>query len=214
MAAADPPPNPSPQPAMRSEENAGVTVAQPGEISPLQIGDLVVDPPVVLAPMAGITNAPFRTLCREFSQDRCLYVSEMITARAFVEGHARTLQLASFGEDEKTRRSIQLYGTNPDTLAQATKVLAEEWGVHHIDMNFGCPVRKVTAAGGGSAGAPSLARVCCTAAAWSLPLVAACASACRNWLVFSGSMPATTLAGRISSVMPSVSSTTDMILFR
>ncbi|MEC8252885.1 MAG: tRNA dihydrouridine synthase DusB [Planctomycetota bacterium] len=136
---------------MRSEENAGVTVAQPGEISPLQIGDLVVDPPVVLAPMAGITNAPFRTLCREFSQDRCLYVSEMITARAFVEGHARTLQLASFGEDEKTRRSIQLYGTNPDTLAQATKVLAEEWGVHHIDMNFGCPVRKVTAAGGGSA---------------------------------------------------------------
>ena len=101
--------------------------------------------------MAGITNAPFRSLCRKFSQDRCLYVSEMITARAFVEGHARTLQLASFGEDETTRRSIQLYGTNPETLAQATKVLAEEWGVHHIDMNFGCPVRKVTASGGGSA---------------------------------------------------------------
>ena len=136
---------------MRSDENAGVAVAQPGEVSPLRIGDIVVDPPVVLAPMAGVTNAPFRSLCRKFSRDRCLYVSEMITARAFVEGHSRTLQLASFGEDETTRRSIQLYGTNPATLAQATKVLAEEWGVHHIDMNFGCPVRKVTASGGGSA---------------------------------------------------------------
>ncbi|MFN6146733.1 MAG: tRNA dihydrouridine synthase DusB [Planctomycetota bacterium] len=136
---------------MRSAINRDVPVARPGEFAPLRIGPLVVDPPVVLAPMAGITNAPFRTLCRRYSQDRCLYVSEMITARAFVEGHARTLQLASFGPDETTRKSIQLYGTNPDTLAQATRILVEEWGVHHIDMNFGCPVRKVTAAGGGAA---------------------------------------------------------------
>lgn len=136
---------------LRSVHNRDVPVARPGEFAPLRIGPLVVDPPVVLAPMAGITNAPFRTLCRRYSQDRCLYVSEMITARAFVEGHARTLQLASFGPDETTRKSIQLYGTNPDTLAQATRILVEEWGVHHIDMNFGCPVRKVTAAGGGAA---------------------------------------------------------------
>lgn len=136
---------------LRSALNRDVPVAHPGEFAPLRIGPLVVDPPVVLAPMAGITNAPFRTLCRRYSQDRCLYVSEMITARAFVEGHARTLQLASFGPDETTRKSIQLYGTNPETLAQATRILVEEWGVHHIDMNFGCPVRKVTAAGGGAA---------------------------------------------------------------
>jgi nifR3 family TIM-barrel protein len=128
-----------------------VPVARTGEFRPLQIGPIVVDPPVVLAPMAGITNAPFRTLCRRYSADRCLYVSEMITARAFVEGHARTLQLASFGKDEATKKSIQLYGTNPDTLAQATRMLVGDWGVHHIDMNFGCPVRKVTAAGGGAA---------------------------------------------------------------
>ncbi len=126
-------------------------MAKPGEFQPLQIGPLTVFPPIVLAPMAGITNAPFRTLCRRFSADRCLYVSEMITARAFIERHARTLQLASFGPDEHTRKSIQLYGTNPDTLAQATKQLVEELGVHHIDMNFGCPVRKVTSAGGGAA---------------------------------------------------------------
>ena len=136
---------------LRSPVNADVELARPGEFAPLRIGALVVDPPVVLAPMAGITNAPFRTLCRRFSADRCLYVSEMITARAFVEGHARTLKLASFGADETGRRSIQLYGTHPETLAQATRILVEEWGVHHIDMNFGCPVRKVTAAGGGAA---------------------------------------------------------------
>lgn len=136
---------------MRSELNAEVPVARPGEFSPLAIGPLEVFPPVVLAPMAGVTNAPFRTLCRRFSGDRCLYVSEMITARAFVEGHARTLKLASFGPDEHNLRSIQLYGTHPDALALATKTLVEEWGVHHIDINLGCPVRKVTANGGGAA---------------------------------------------------------------
>ncbi|MFY9341765.1 MAG: tRNA dihydrouridine synthase DusB [Planctomycetota bacterium] len=141
----------SPPASLRSPFNRDVPVARPGEFAPLRLGPIVVDPPVVLAPMAGITNAPFRTLCRRFSADRCLYVSEMITARAFVERHARTLQLASFGADETGRRSLQLYGTNPETLAQATKILVGEWGVHHIDMNFGCPVRKVTAAGGGAA---------------------------------------------------------------
>ena len=135
----------------RSERNRDVLPAQAGEVSALRIGPHEVFPPVVLAPMAGITNAPFRTLCRRFSADRCLYVSEMITARAFVEGHARTLKLASFGADELTRKSIQLYGANPDTLAQATRMLVEEWGVHHIDMNFGCPVPKVTRKGGGAA---------------------------------------------------------------
>ena len=138
-------------PPLRSELNREVPVARAGEFAPLRIGPLTIDPPVVLAPMAGVTNAPFRSLCRRFSKSRCLYVSEMITARAFVEGHARTLKLASFGADEQDKKSIQLYGTHADTLARATKVLVEEWGVHHIDMNFGCPVRKVTASGGGAA---------------------------------------------------------------
>ncbi|MBK8101129.1 MAG: tRNA dihydrouridine synthase DusB [Planctomycetes bacterium] len=136
---------------MRSELNRDVQPAAPGEFAPLRIGPLTIDPPIVLAPMAGVTNASFRTLCRRYSGDQCLYVSEMITARAFVERNAKTMQLASFGPDEQNRKSIQLYGTQPQTLAAATKILVEEWGVHHIDMNFGCPVRKVTAAGGGAA---------------------------------------------------------------
>ena len=135
---------------MRSELNSEVPVAAPGEFAPLGIGELEVYPPVVLAPMAGVTNAPFRSLCRRFSRDQCLYVSEMITARAFVQGHGRTLKLASFGADE-TVRSIQLYGTQAESLGLAARILSQEWGVHHIDLNFGCPVRKVTAQGGGAA---------------------------------------------------------------
>ena len=84
----------------RSALNREVPLARAGEVKPLRIGPIVVDPPVVLAPMAGITNAPFRTLCRRFSADRCLYVSEMITARALIERHERTLKLASFGADD------------------------------------------------------------------------------------------------------------------
>lgn len=114
----------------------------------LRIGALTVDPPVVLAPMAGVTNAPFRTLCREFGAG--LYVSEMIGARGLVEGNEKTLDLVRFGPDESPR-SIQLYGTDPGSLGEAVALLVSEHGVDHIDMNFGCPMGKVTRHGGGAA---------------------------------------------------------------
>ncbi len=107
---------------------------------------VVVDLPVVLAPMAGITNAGFRQLCRE--QGAGLYVCEMITSRAVVEGNPKTKAMLRFGDNEPIR-SVQLYGVEPATMAQATRILAEEHGVHHIDLNFGCPVPKVTRKGGG-----------------------------------------------------------------
>ena len=113
-----------------------------------RIGDLQVDPPVVLAPMAGVTDASFRRLCREFGAG--LYVSEMIGARGLVEGHEKTLALARFDPDEKPR-SIQLYGTDPVSLGEAVAYLVEERKVDHIDMNFGCPMGKVTRHGGGAA---------------------------------------------------------------
>ena len=131
-----------------SERNRGVRPAFPGEFSPLHIGPVSVDPPVVLAPMAGITNAPFRTLCRGFGAG--LYVSEMITARALVEGHAKTLRLAGFDSSEKPR-SLQLYGVDAHYTGEATRWLVGEGRVDHIDLNFGCPVRKVTRRGGGAA---------------------------------------------------------------
>ena len=114
----------------------------------LRIGSLALDAPVVLAPMAGVTNAVFRDLCR--AQGAGLYVSEMIAARGLVERQEKTRRLARFGPGESPR-SIQLYGTNPMVLRDAARQLVDEHGAQHIDLNFGCPVRKVTRHGGGSA---------------------------------------------------------------
>ncbi|MEX1280961.1 MAG: tRNA dihydrouridine synthase DusB [Acidimicrobiia bacterium] len=114
----------------------------------LRIGPIEVPTPVVLAPMAGITNAPFRTLCRRYGGG--IYVSEMIGARGLVEGNQKTLQLAGFGPDEELR-SIQLYGTEPWAMRAAAERLVGEGRVDHIDLNFGCPAPKVTRHGGGAA---------------------------------------------------------------
>lgn len=122
----------------------------PTPASPLQIGPHTVQPPVVLAPMAGITNAPFRRLCREFSGGKGLFVSEMITTRALVERNDKTMQLITFHASEQPR-SIQLYGVDPATVGKAVRMIAEEGLADHIDLNFGCPVPKVTRKGGGSA---------------------------------------------------------------
>jgi nifR3 family TIM-barrel protein len=132
----------------KSDINRDVPKAQLGEFLPLKLGPLIVSPPVVLAPMAGVTNYPFRKLCRQFGAG--LYVSEMITARPLVEGSAKTLKLADFGPDESPR-SLQLYGVDPYYVGEAVKRLVGEGRVDHIDMNFGCPVRKVTRKGGGAA---------------------------------------------------------------
>src|SRR6188508_2309683 len=136
-------------PVYKSQENRDVPLARPGEFSPLRLSDsLVVSPPVVLAPMAGVTNYPFRAICRAFGAG--LYVSEMITARPLVEGNQKTLKLADFGQEE-TPRSLQLYGVDPHYVGRAVERLVHEGRVDHIDMNFGCPVRKVTRKGGGAA---------------------------------------------------------------
>ncbi len=107
---------------------------------------VVVDLPVVLAPMAGVTNAAFRQLCRE--QGAGLYVCEMITSRGLVVGDHKTRGMLAFDPGEKTR-SVQLYGVDADAMASAARILIEDHQVQHIDLNFGCPVPKVTRKGGG-----------------------------------------------------------------
>jgi nifR3 family TIM-barrel protein len=109
-------------------------------------GVVEVSTPVVLAPMAGITNAAYRQLCRE--QGAGLYVCEMITSRGIVERIPKTFDMLRFDPGE-TVRSVQLYGVDPDIMARATVILCEEFGVRHVDLNFGCPVPKVTRRGGG-----------------------------------------------------------------
>lgn len=145
-----------------------------GPVSPLEIGPLRIWSPVVLAPMAGVTDAPFRRLCRELGEKglpprlapgdpACereatpgvdalagLYVMEMVTSRALVEGNRRTLDMVRPDPSERVR-SIQLYGVDPATMAKATEILIDCELVDHLDLNFGCPVPKVTRKGGGAA---------------------------------------------------------------
>ena len=113
-----------------------------------KIGPIELNPPVVLAPMAGITNYPFRSLCRRFGA--ALFVSEMITARALIEGARKAHKLADFGPEESPR-SLQLYGVDPHDVGEAVRWLVGEGRIDHLDLNFGCPVRKITRKGGGAA---------------------------------------------------------------
>ena len=121
----------------------------------MRIGPIALASPVVLAPMAGVTNVAFRTLCRELEQARVgtvsgLYVCEMVTARALVERHPVTMHMTTFSADESPR-SLQLYTVDPATTYAAVKMIADEGLADHVDMNFGCPVPKVTRRGGGAA---------------------------------------------------------------
>ena len=132
---------------MASPTATGLLKTQPLRLR-TKIGDVDLTTPVVLAPMAGITNAAFRLLCRE--QGAGLFVSEMVTARALVERNEETLRMIVPGEGESPR-SIQLYATDPKDLAAAVSMLGKENLADHIDLNFGCPVPKVTRKGGGAA---------------------------------------------------------------
>lgn len=121
----------------------------------MRIGPITLASPVVLAPMAGVTNVAFRTLCRELELSKVgtvsgLYVCEMVTARALVERHPVTMHMTTFAPDESPR-SLQLYAVDPATTYAAARMVAQEGLADHIDMNFGCPVPKVTKRGGGAA---------------------------------------------------------------
>ena len=129
-------------------------------LPPLHIGRHAIESPVVLAPMAGITNRAFRRICREYgaagldaggaSGATSLYVNEMVTSRALVERNEATMRLISHGPEEQPR-SVQLYSVDPVTAGQAARLLVTEDRADHIDLNFGCPVPKVTRKGGGAA---------------------------------------------------------------
>jgi len=128
------------------EDNSGVS---------LEIGNIALSSPVVLAPMAGVTNVAFRSLCREQEVQRTgtvsgLYVCEMVTARALVERNEKTMKMTTFAPEEDPR-SLQLYTVDPEYTYKAAKMIVDENLADHIDMNFGCPVPKITRRGGGSA---------------------------------------------------------------
>ena len=118
-------------------------------MTPLRIGSIELAAPVVLAPMAGVTNAPFRALCRRYGPG-LLYVNEMVMAVALVHGNAKTERMLTFGPDEQPR-SLQLYGSDPASVGAAVHRVCDAGRVDHLDLNFGCPAPKVTRRGGGAA---------------------------------------------------------------
>ena len=151
-----------------SPRGDGAVAARAGAGAPVRLGALTLGTPVMLAPMAGVTNPPFRQLCREAGesglraagyewQDRAgtyapagLWVCEMVTTRALVERNTETMNMIKPDPGDPVR-SIQLYGVEPKTTAEAVRILVAEDRADHIDLNFGCPAPKVTRKGGGSA---------------------------------------------------------------
>ena len=116
---------------------------------PLQLGSkLTIWPPVVLAPMAGVTNYPYRKICSRLGAGLC--VSEMVSSRGILEGHRGTWKLVHFAESEHPR-SIQIFGGDPAAMGESARRLKEELQVDHIDINFGCPVKKLVNKGMGAA---------------------------------------------------------------
>ena len=116
---------------------------------PLRLGSFEPVAPVVLAPMAGVTNAPFRAMCRRFAPG-LVYVNEMVMSAAVVNRNSKTERMMTFGPDEQPR-SLQVYGSDPFQVGEAVRMLCAEGRVDHVDMNFGCPAAKVTRKGGGAA---------------------------------------------------------------
>lgn len=113
---------------------------------PLRIADLVIDPPVLQAPMAGFTNAAFRQVVREFG-GAGLLATEMVNARGFVwlDEHEAEHPDRLWGVAEEARPlAVQIWDNDPETMAKVGKRLAEEYRVSVVDINFGCPVRQVT----------------------------------------------------------------------
>jgi nifR3 family TIM-barrel protein len=116
---------------------------------PLRVAGFTPAAPVVLAPMAGVTNAAFRRMCRRFAPG-LVYVNEMVMATAVVHRNDKTMRMMTFGPDEHPR-SLQIYGSDPTQVGLAVRRVCEEGLVDHVDLNFGCPAAKVTRRGGGAA---------------------------------------------------------------
>ncbi|MBQ9256260.1 MAG: tRNA-dihydrouridine synthase, partial [Acidaminococcaceae bacterium] len=113
----------------------------------MRIGNIKLDAPLVLAPMAGISDLPYRVICRQFGCG--LTVSEMVSAKGLLYNNEKTFAMLQIDPAERPT-AIQLFGSVPEELAEAAKIV-EDHGADIIDFNMGCPVPKVVNNGEGSA---------------------------------------------------------------
>lgn len=123
------------------------TLPSPPQLAPIMVGPVAIDTPVVLAPMTGVTDMPFRTLVRRFGSG--LNVTEMIASPAMIRETRQSLQKAAWHPLEEPV-SLQLAGCVPAEMAEAAKLNADR-GAAIIDINMGCPVKKVVNGDAGSA---------------------------------------------------------------
>jgi tRNA-dihydrouridine synthase B len=133
-------------PLRRNDVTEGVEPLEGFYVPPLRIGDLVIDPPILQAPMAGYTNYAFRQIVREFG-GAGLLATEMVNARGFVwlDKVEATHPDRLWGvADEPRPLAVQIWDNDPETLATVGARLVSEYRVSVVDINFGCPVRQVT----------------------------------------------------------------------
>ena len=119
----------------------------------IKIGNLQLDGSAILAPMAGITDHPFRVLCREMGAG--VVYSEFVSANGIVRENVKTLELMNFTEDERPI-GIQIFGEEPDIVGKSARIVYDLLKPDIIDINYGCPVPKVTKRGAGSAALKNL----------------------------------------------------------
>src|ERR1700722_4225393 len=115
-------------------------------LKPIEIGPIRLETPVILAPMSGVTDMPFRRLVKKHGAG--LVVSEMIASQAMIRECRKTMQMIEISEEEDLT-AVQLAGCEPEVMAEAAR-LNEDRGAHLIDINFGCPVKKVVNGHAGS----------------------------------------------------------------
>ena len=115
----------------------------------MKIADLKIEPPVFLAPMAGVSDYPYRQLIREMGVE--LLYTEMVSAKGYEYGNQRTAELIEFNKDQGGKIAVQLFGEDPEFMARAAAGISKEYNIDIIDINMGCPARKIVKNGAGSA---------------------------------------------------------------
>ena len=114
----------------------------------MKIGKLLIKNPIFLAPMAGVTDYPFRVLCKE--QGAGVVYSEFVSAHGIIRENSKTLQMIEFSDFERPI-GIQIFGDSPEVMNKAAKIVDVKFSPDIIDINYGCPVPKITKKGAGSA---------------------------------------------------------------
>ena len=119
----------------------------------MKIGDINIENNIILAPMAGVTDLPFRTICKKMGAS--LVYTEFVSSDGIIRENLKTLKMLEFSDFERPI-GIQIFGNDPDVVAQSAEYIYKNYKPDLIDINFGCPVPKVTKKGAGSAALKNL----------------------------------------------------------